>query len=120
MFIAEADFAKNRLYITANQALNPDDFDTLIKQICCEASKLQPGWAAAIDLRGMWIEDLFFGDRIKLLQSTLLECGAARIGTLLDNTSIQTYLGQAGLKTHSNKITERFFNEKSWEEFLTV
>jgi hypothetical protein len=44
----------------------------------------------------MWVEDLFFGDRVKLLQATLLGCGAAKIGTLLDNSSIQMYLGQAG------------------------
>jgi hypothetical protein len=120
MFIAEADRINNRLRITANQALHPDDFDTLIEQICREADKLEPGWVAAIDLRGMWVEDLFFGDRVKLLQATLLGCGAAKIGTLLDNSSIQMYLGQAGVKTHSNQITERFFNETNWEAFLAV
>lgn len=119
MFVAEADLVQNRLWITANQALHAEDFDFLMHQICCEANKLDAGWAAAIDLRGMWVEDLFFGEQIKKLQETLLECGAAKIGTLLDNTSIQMFLGQAGLKTRSNEITQRFFNEKNWIEFLT-
>jgi hypothetical protein len=119
MFIAQADSTLNRLCITADQALKAEDFTCLIEQICGEAGKLQAGWVAALDLRGMWIEDPFFGDQVKQLQRALLECGAQKIGTLLDNSSIQMYLGQAGLKTHANEITQRFFNERSWEEFLS-
>jgi hypothetical protein len=120
MIKAEADLARQRLMITADQALSPRDFDCLMEQIRREAARLGPKWAAALDLRGMWIEDLYFGERMEVLQSVLLEYGARKIGTLLDNSSIQKYLGQAGVKTHSNEITQRFFSEKSWEEFLSV
>jgi hypothetical protein len=118
MFTAKADHFKGLLRITANQALNSHDFDCLIDLILREAASLDAGWVAALDLRGMRVEDPFFGDSIKHLQSTLVGCGARKIGTLLDNSTIHMYLGQAGLKTKSNEITQRFFTEKTWEEFL--
>jgi hypothetical protein len=120
MIKAEADLTRQRMLIKADQALHRSDFDSLIETIRAEAGKLGPTWTAALDLRGMWVEDLFFGEQINLLQTVLLECGACKIGTLLDNASIQRFLGQAGVRTHSNEITQRFFNEQSWEEFLSV
>ena len=119
MVTARADCDHQRMYIIADQALSNDDFDILIEAIQTEARKLELGWTAAIDLRGMWVQDPFFGDQMKLMQMTILENGASRIGTLLDNSAIQMYLGQAGLKTHSNEITQRFFNEKNWEQFVS-
>jgi hypothetical protein len=118
MVKVEADLNYQRLYVIADQALSAEDMQFLSDNICREAKKLLPGWVAALDLRGMWVQDPFFCDRVKLLQQSLISSGARKIGTLLDNSSIQMYLGQAGLKTHSNEITQRFFNEKNWEQFL--
>jgi hypothetical protein len=108
----------NRLYITVDQAFTPTNFQGLIEEIQREALQLKPGWTAALDLRGLWVADPFFSERVALLQTTILERGAKKIGTLLDNSSIQMYLGQAGLKTNANEITQRFFTQENWEKFL--
>jgi hypothetical protein len=119
MVKVEAEISRNILYITADQALGTQECEQLIDNIRIEAQKLGQTWVAAVDLRGMWIEDLFFCDSIKHIQTTLLECGAHKIGTLLDNTSIQMFLGQAGMKTHSNEVAQRFFNQTNWEAFIS-
>jgi hypothetical protein len=118
MIKAEADLAKERMNILADQALTPEDLRNLLEQIEREACKLDSDWVAAVDLRGMWVENLFFCEQMALLQKTLLLCGARKIGTILDSTPIQLYLGQAGMKTRSNEVTQRFFNEKSWRQFI--
>jgi hypothetical protein len=118
MIKAEADLAQQRMLIVADQAMKCEELESLIEQIKHEAVKLQPGWVAAIDLRGMWIEDLFFCEQAQNLQSTIIESGAGKIGTIIDSSSIQMFLGQAGIKTHSNEVTQRFFNEASWKLFL--
>jgi hypothetical protein len=118
MIKAEADLTHQRMFIIADQAMKCEELDCLIEQIKLEAVKLQPGWVAAVDLRGMWIEDLFFCEQAMHLQSAILENGAGKIGTIIDSSSVQMFLGQAGIKTHSNELTQRFFNEMSWRQFI--
>jgi hypothetical protein len=108
----------NRMYITVDHAFTPTNFQGLIEEIQSEALQLKSGWTAALDLRGLWVADPFFSERVTLLQTTILERGAKKIGTLLDNSSIQMYLGQAGLKTNANEIAQRFFTQENWEKFL--
>jgi hypothetical protein len=107
-----------RLYVTADQALSPEDVQGIIRAIQTEAGKLQPGFAVAVDFRGMWVNDSYLNERIKVLQEALLTCGARKIGTLLDNPSVQMRLSQEGLKTRSNEITRRFYDEQEWEAYL--
>jgi len=120
MYSAKADLTCQRMDIIANQALSTDDFNKWIEQIKQQANDLKHGWIAAVDLRGMWVEDPFFNENVKGLQDTLLSSGAGRIGTLLDNRAVHMQLGQAGIKTRSNAITRRFYNEQEWESFLKI
>ncbi|RPI31335.1 MAG: hypothetical protein EHM70_11740 [Chloroflexota bacterium] len=114
----KADPEGHRMNITLDCALTVIDFTRVISQIQEESTSLEPGWTAAIDLRGMWIDDPFFIDQLRLLQQTIVECGAKKVGTLLDHVAIQMQLGQAGNKTRANEIARRFYNLSEWEQFL--
>lgn len=118
MIEVKSNMDNQRLYIVADQALSPEDVQSIISEIEIESGKLRPGFAVAVDFRGMWVKDSYLNERIKALQEALLACGARKIGTLLDSLSVQMRLSQEGLKTHSNEITRRFYNEQEWEEFL--
>ena len=108
-----------RLIIIADQALSPEDFQAMIHDVKTEAVKLNPGFVVAVDFRGMWVDDPFINERIKLLQEALLAVGARKIGTLLDNPAVHMHLSQEGQRTSSNVITRRFYKEKEWEKFLS-
>jgi hypothetical protein len=107
-----------RMDVIADQALTPDEIQGIIDAIKAEASKLTPGFVVAVDFRGMWVNDSYLNERIKGLQEALLSCGARKIGTLLDNPSVQMRLSQEGFRTNSNQITQRFYDEQQWEEYL--
>ena len=107
-----------RLNITADQALSSDDIQGITRSIEAEACKLKPGFVVAVDFRGMWVNDPYLNEGLKLLQEALLNCGARKIGTLLDNPSMQMRLTQEGQKTRSNEITKRFYDEQAWEAYL--
>ncbi len=118
MFEVRCDADKQRLDIVADQALSPEEFQTIISAIKSQACHLSPGFVVAVDFRGMWVEDPFLNERFKLLQEALLECGARKIGTLLDNPAVRLRLSQQGQFTRSNEITRRFHDQKEWETFL--
>jgi hypothetical protein len=109
---------RQRLYIIADGALSVENFQHIIETLKLEAGKLNPGWVAAVDFRGMRVEDPYLNERIKLLQEALLATGAQKIGTLLDSQNVRMRLSQVGMGTHSNKITQRFSDGKKWEAFL--
>jgi len=119
MFEVKCDSDRQRLDIIADQALSAKEFQTIISAIKSNACQLSPGFVVAVDFRGMWVEDPFLNERFKLLQEALLECGARKIGTLLDNPAVRMRLSQQGQKTRSNEITRRFYDLKEWEEFLS-
>ena len=118
MIDAEADPTCNRMNITSDQELTDQGLKSLNEKIRLESAHLQSGWVAAVDLRRMWVNDPFLNERLQGLQRTLLDCGAGKIGTLLDSDAIRMRLGQAGLKTRSNQITQRFYDAEEWEDFL--
>jgi len=109
---------RQRLDITADCALSPADVQHIIETMKLEAGKLSPGWAAAVDFRGMQVQDSSLNEQIELLQEALLKNGAHKIGTLLDNQYVRMRLIQAGMSTHSNEITQRFADKKEWESYL--
>jgi len=119
MFEVRSDSDKQRLDIVADQALSPEDFQAIISAIKSNAGELCPGFLAAVDFRGMWVEDPFLNERFKLLQEALLDCGARKIGTLLDNPAVRLRLSQQGMKTRSNEITRRFYDLDEWKNFLS-
>jgi hypothetical protein len=118
MYRAKADAHRQRMDIVINQALSADEFDQLISEIRNEASQLDTGWVAAVDLRGMWVSDPFINQQFESLQNALLESQAGKIGTILESDPIKMHLWQAGIRTSSNAITQRFYTLKEWEEFL--
>lgn len=115
---AQADPSKQKLNIRADEAISPEDMQRLIARIQVEAKKLEPGWVAAIDLRGVWVSDPNFYEQIKRLQKALIDLGVRKVGTLIDNYVIQILLGQAGSRTNANMITKRFYTEQEWNQFL--
>jgi hypothetical protein len=119
MFDVKCDSDKQRLDIVADQALSAQEFQTIISAIKSNACQLAPGFVVAVDFRGMWVEDPFLNERFKLLQEALLDCGARKVGTLLDNPTVRMRLSQQGQKTHSNEITRRFYDQDEWEKFLS-
>jgi len=119
MYAAKADPQHQRMQIIIHQALNADEFNQLIESIESEAVQLQPCWVAAVDMRGMWVDNPYINEQFEKIQTTLMACQAGKIGTLLDNASIRMHLIQAGNKTCSNVITRRFFDVGDWERFLT-
>ncbi len=114
----KANPEQQRMYIRMDQALTPGEFQRVLEAIQEEADRLITGWVAAVDMRGMWVSDPYLSSRFKDLQETLLRCGASKIATLLDNDAVRMQLGQAGLKTHSNEITRRFYRQQEWETYL--
>jgi len=119
MFGAKADPDRQLMEILINQALSVNDFTQLIDAIKLEATRLQPGWVAAVDLRGMWVDDPFINQQFEALQEALLDSLAGKIGTLLDSDPIKMHLWQAGARTRSNEITRRFYHLEEWERFLS-
>ena len=115
----KADPACMKMLIRLDRALTPEDFQQVIEHIKEEADKLQPGWVAALDMRGMWVSDPYLSNQFQLLNETLLCSGAIKIGTLLDNAAVHMHLGQAGLKSRSNEMTRRFYRLQEWESFIT-
>ncbi len=116
---AKADPDRQRMDIVIDQALSPEDFDRLINAVKVEAAQLKSGWAAAVDLRGMWVDDPFINQQFEALQDALLKSQAGKIGTILESDPIMMHLWQAGTRTQSNVITQRFFNLEEWEKFLS-
>jgi len=119
MFDVKCDSDKQRLDIVADQALSAEEFQTIISAIQSNARQLSPGFVVAVDFRGMWVDDPFLNERFKLLQEALLDCGARKIGTLLDNPAVRMRLSQQGQMTRSNEITRRFYDQDEWEKFLS-
>jgi hypothetical protein len=119
MFFANADSERQRMDVHIDQALTPAEFRKLIEAVGKEAVKLKPGWAAAVDLRGMWISDPFVNEQFRGLQDALLSGKAGKIGTLLDSDSLKMRLWQAGTQTRSNALTQRFHDASQWERFLS-
>lgn len=118
MIEVKSDAENQRLYIISDQALNPDEVQEIISRMRVEVKNLHPGFAVAVDFRGMWVKDPYLNERIKTLQEALLACGARKIGTLLDNPAVRLRLSQEGQRTRSNEITQRFYTEQEWEKFL--
>lgn len=120
MIEVKADPEEMRMLIRLDRALAPEEFQQVIEDIKVEADKLGNEWVAAVDLRGMWVSDPYLINRFKMLQETLLFCGAGKIATLVDNWAVQMQLGQAGMKSHSNAITKRFYRQQEWEAFIAL
>jgi hypothetical protein len=120
MFSATADPDRQRMDIVSDQALTPDDFEKLVASVIREAARLKPGWVAAVDFRGMWLNDSFINEHFGKLQTALLAGKAGRIGTLLDSDALKMRLWQSGVGSGSNPLTQRFYNEKEWEAFLSA
>jgi len=118
MASVKADLEHNRLDITSDVPLHPEESSVLLEQISAEAQLLRPGWVAAVDFRGMRVESSFVNEQFRLLQEALLAKGASRIGTLLDSDPLMMRLWQSGSQTRSNEITQRFYDEAKWEAFL--
>ena len=119
MFTAKAIPDRQRMDVCIDQALTPAEFRQLIEAVGKEAALLKPGWAAAVDLRGMWISDPFVNEQFRSLQDALLSGRAGKIGTLLDSDSVKMRLWQAGTQTRSNALTKRFHDPAQWERFLS-
>jgi len=119
MFQAQADPDRQRMDVRIDQALTPEEFGRLVDAIAGESASLKPGWAAAVDLRGMWIRDPFVNEQFRLLQDALLSGKAGKIGTLLDSDAVKMRLWQTGTQTHSNALTKRFHSPAEWERFLS-
>jgi hypothetical protein len=119
MVSAQAFPDRQRLEIVSDEPLGAQEAAKLIETIRSEAARLQPGWVAAVDFRGMWVESSFVNERFRDLQEALLALGAARIGTLLDSDPVKMRLWQSGSQTRSNEITQRFYDQAAWEEYLS-
>jgi hypothetical protein len=118
MFSAAADPDRQRMLVSSDQAMMPDEFQQLIEAVRREAARLKPGWAAAVDFRGMWINSSFVNEQFRHLQDALLAGKAGKIGTLLDSDALKMRLWQSGTQTHSNERTRRFHDADEWERFL--
>jgi hypothetical protein len=119
MFHVISDPDRQRMTIVSDQALSSDDFQKLIDSITAEASRLRPGWAAAVDFRGMWVTDPFIIEQFQRLQDAIIASHAGKIGTLLDSDPLKMRLWQSGEKTRSNELTRRFYDPDEWERFLS-
>jgi hypothetical protein len=119
MFSATASPDRQRMDVHIDQALTPAEFRQLVEAVRKEAVKLKSGWAAAVDLRGMWISDPFVNEQFRSLQDALLSGKAGKIGTLLDSDPVKMRLWQAGTQTRSNALTRRFRDPAQWEQFLS-
>jgi len=119
MFSLNADPERQRLTIVSDQALDAEEMRQLIGAMKAEAAKLKPGWAAAVDFRGMWVNSPFVNELFRSLQEALLSSGAGKIGTLLDSDPLKMRLWQSGVETRSNELTRRFHDADEWEAFLS-
>jgi len=119
MYATKTDLDRQRMDILINEALTAEDFQQLIDNIKLEATQLTSGWVAAVDLRGMWVDNPFINQQFEALQEALLDSQAGKIGTLLESDPIKMHLWQAGTRTRSNAITQRFHNLEEWEKFLS-
>jgi hypothetical protein len=119
MYRAKADPTRQRMDIVSDQALTAGDFGKLVESVTREAAQLRPGWVAAVDFRGMWLNDAFINEHFGKLQAALLTGQAGKIGTLLDSDAMKMRLWQSGQGSGSNMLTERFFDVAKWEAFLT-
>ncbi len=120
MFSADADPDRQRMLVSSDQAMTPEEFQQLIEAVGREAARLKPGWAAAVDFRGMWINSSFVNEQFRQLQDALLAGKAGKIGTLLDSDALKMRLWQSGAQTHSNERTRRFHDADEWERFLAA
>jgi hypothetical protein len=120
MFSADADPARQRMLVSSDQAMTPEEFQQLIEAVSREAARLKPGWAAAVDFRGMWINSSFVNEEFRQLQDALMAGKAGKIGTLLDSDALKMRLWQSGLQTRSNERTRRYHDADEWERFLAA
>jgi hypothetical protein len=106
------------MLVSSDQAMTPEEFQRLVEAVEREAARLKPGWAAAVDFRGMWVNDSFVNEQFRQLQDALLAGKAGKIGTLLDSDALKMRLWQSGTQTRSNEMTLRFHDSDEWERFL--
>jgi hypothetical protein len=119
MLTAQAFPDRQRLDIVSDEPLGPREVAVLIDAVRSEAARLQSGWVAAVDFRGMRVESSSVNEQFRALQEALLGLGAERIGTLLDSDPVKMRLWQSASQTRSNDITQRFHDQAAWEEFLS-
>ena len=118
MFAVKADPARQRLNCKITGAITEEELKNAADLIKGEATKLSPGWAAAVDLRGMGAVSPAQMAALGQAQKAILETGARKMGTLLRDPKLEMQLSRAGGKAGVNDMTQRFVNEAEWERFL--
>lgn len=120
MFSVKANLKQHRLEVAIKNVYDEEDLKTVLFLINREVIKLNPGWTAALDLRGMRVLEQKLTIYIKRIQRTFLDNSVVRIATLVDNSVLRMQVQRMGSETGSNSMTTRFNSENAWRSFLAT
>lgn len=118
MFFIKADTSTQRLNVTIQQIDDAEDLKSILFIANREVIKLNPGWTAALDFRGMGALEEKLMNYLKELQRSFLNNNVGRIVTLVDNVVLKMQLILMGKESGAYDISSRFSSEKEWKAFL--
>ena len=104
--------------IVVREILDEEDLKTLRFLVRREIIKLDTGWTAIVDLRGMRVLEQKLTRYVRELQKIFVDHGVRQIATLVDNKILKMQLERLGEETGINQVCNRFTNERDWRQFL--
>ncbi len=110
---------QQKFNIVVREILDEEDLKTLRFLVRREIIKLDKGWTAIVDLRGMRVLEQKLTRYVRELQKIFIEHGVGRVATLVDNKILKMQLERLGEETGVNEVCSRFTNERDWQQFLT-
>ncbi|MCB0264396.1 MAG: hypothetical protein R3C26_19450 [Calditrichia bacterium] len=120
MFTVNADQMMRRLNITINNYYDEEDLKSICYMIDREITRLDEGFIAAIDVRGMRVLEQKWTRYMKRIQSVMMEHRVSKIATLVDNVILKMQLQRLGNETGSTDITRQFNDEDEWRMFIST
>ena len=117
MYHIKAYPRKRQLYIRIETVLDQEDLKAILFVINREVIRLDAGWTAMIDLRGMRVLEQRLTVYLRRMEKIFLDNGVSRIATLLDNTILQMQIRRLASEVGTHALTTHFTNEGDWKQF---
>ena len=120
MFSVKAEPTMGRLTVTINDYYDEEDLKSICFMIENEIAKVNKGFVAALDIRGMRVLEQKWTRYIKRIQNIMMDYSASSIATLADNVILRMQIQRLGKETGSAEITRQFTDEDEWRMYISL
>ena len=118
MFSIKADTQLSRMDIVIRNVYDEEDLKTILFLLRREVIKLEPGWTAALDLRGMRVLEQRLTGYIKKMMEVFRDQGVLRIAALYDNVVLKMQVQRMRKEAGTDAYSTPFSDEDQWQGFL--